>query len=181
MANSTNSLQGEALLNEMKRRSMDQIKVFNPTSEDYFFRFDSYSWMIPGKEHDLGHGKGMNVVPRYIARHYFTHMIDKLITGESDALVAKAKVKYNGSDWPREEERIALRTNNPTLRSKYMKQLFVSKVSDYGMNLPVTKEEQAPPSGKPLDEDLLEELENQTVTDKPEASVNSDFIDQISQ
>jgi len=136
---------------ELERRSNDEIKIFNPTDQDYTIRYGGYVWTIK-KQSDL-------IVPRYIALHYLQHMTDALILKESDELVEKEKKKYRGNFWPAEEERIALRTNNPDLRKKYIAQLWKGIVRKFGMDeTPAEEQGKEENHTIPQDEQLLEEL-----------------------
>jgi len=160
------ALKKDKLLREMKRKANDEIRVFNPTNEDYEARFDGLRWVIPAKDRDIGYGKGDNVVPRYVAKNYFTHMIDKLIMEESDKLMAADRKKFGDDSWEysKIERRKALKTNNPELRKKYFKILWKGVEREFGVD-EVAQEEIAPRSdARPLDEQLMDEVENEGIT-----------------
>ena len=122
------------ILREMERKSQDVIKIFNPQEKDYILIYDARQWVIPNKDKDLGYDKGCLDVPRYIANHYFKHMIDGLINEESTKVVAKAKKEYKGGHWPEEELKVALRTSNPELRKKYLKILYKGVVREFAIS-----------------------------------------------
>lgn len=154
---------------KMEAESNDEVKVLNPTNEDYHIRYGGRFWTVPSKTKDAGYGLGALVIPRYIAMNYLQHMIDKLILAESDAKIAKMKKDYKGNFWPGEEERHALRTNNPELRKKYLVQIWGGVVRRFGMDeIPEISSELKPKSDRSLDEQMLEELENNPVKDVKE-------------
>ena len=155
---------------EMARRANDEILVHNPTAQDYFVKYGGYYWKIPDRYKDDGQGKGNAVVARYIAVHYVKHHVDALILKESKKIVDVAKKKYTGTFWAGEEERVALRTNNPELRKKYIKQLWLGLHRKYGLDaLPesMTPEGAKPPDKRPQDEVLIEEIEAGTSETPP--------------
>jgi len=138
---------------ELQRRANDEIKIYNPTDADYPIRYNGYVWTVKAMQ-DL-------IVPRYIAMHYLKHMTDALILKESAELVEREKKKYRGNFWHGEEERIALRTNNPELRKKYIKVLWKGIVRKFGMDEISAEAEAKEDSSIPQDEQILEELETQ--------------------
>ena len=136
---------------ELERRANDEIKIFNPTGNDYVIRYGGYMWTVK-KGNEM-------IVPRYIANHYIKHMTDALILEESARVVEREKKKYRGNFWPGEEERIALRTNNPELRKKYIKALWLGVVRKFGMDeVPESIENKPEDRMTPQDEQILEEL-----------------------
>ncbi len=176
------------ILREMERKSQDILKIFNSQEKDYSLTYDARQWVVPNKDNDLGYGKGCLDVPRYIANHYFKHMIDGLINEESDKLVAKAKKTYKGGHWPEEELKIALRTSNPELRKKYLKILYRGVVREFALaEAPL---DVAPPKKKddrPLDEQLLEDIDapiyvakkDRESEEKTENTTKTDFAKSI--
>ena len=145
---------------EMERKSQDILKFYNPTSEDYTITYDSRQWVVPNKDKDSGYGKGCLDAPRYIANHYFKHMIDKLILEESDVIVAKAKKEYKGGHWPEEEIKVALKTSNPELRKKYLKIVYKGVVREFALSeAPLQVAQPLKKDDRPLDEQLLEEMD----------------------
>lgn len=171
----TKSLTGAALIKEMERRANDVFQIYNPLETDFITVWNGYKWPVPNKNKDIGHGKGITHFPRYLAQKAAREIVDQLIMMESDKLVEEAKRKYNGADWHHEEERIALRTNNPMLRKKYMALLNLTKVSDYGMAVEQIVPEEKEWSGKTVDEELFDELTENVATEQPK----DDFLDQI--
>jgi len=149
---------------KMEAESNDEVKILNPTNEDYHIKYGGRYWTVPAKTKDVGYGSGALVVLRYIAMNYIQHMIDKLILDESNAKMEKMKKEYKGDFWPGQEERFALRTNNPELRKKYLSQVWGGVVRRFGMDeIPTQVGEAKPRSDKSLDEQMLEELEENPV------------------
>ena len=149
----------DAVRREMERKSNDEIMIHNPTQDDYQIRWNRYVHIVPNYNKDNGHGKGNLVVTRYLAIHYATHMIDKLIMDESDAIVDKAKEEYKGTYWPQEELRVALKTSNIQLRQKYMKIIWKGTVRKFGVDEIPTEEAARKKDERSIDEQLLDELD----------------------
>lgn len=165
---------GDIIKRELERRSNDEILIYNPTEEDYTIRFGGYTHIVPSRDKDVGYGKGQLVVARYLANHYVRHMIDALIMKESDAKVAKAKKEYKGGHWPEEEQKIALRTSNQELRKKYLKGLWKGVHRKFGVGEIADSPADQPKDRRPIDEQLIEELE-----DKPVEEKEDDFAEKI--
>ena len=182
-------LKGDALKREMERRSNDELLVYNPTEADFKFKYASRWWLVPAVSKDAGYGKGQMVFLRYIATQgYMSKMTDYLITQESDKIVAERKKVYNGNDWPGEEMRVALRTNNIELRKKYLQILFKGVYRRFGMDeLAAPPEpETAASTHRPVDYDILDQIEDSMDTETPaepvlSSAVEPDFISQITQ
>jgi hypothetical protein len=175
----------EAFHREMARKANDEILIYNPTHEIFQIRYGGYIHTVPEAKHDIGYGPGCIVVARYLALHYCKHMIDKLITEESNRIVADAKRKYRGTRWPEEELRVALRTSNPELRKKYLLKIWKGVKRRFGLDeTPVetgTKSEDV----RPVDEQLIETLEKEINKPTPETpkevteTVKEEFAEEI--
>ncbi|RLG44337.1 MAG: hypothetical protein DRN81_04770 [Thermoproteota archaeon] len=160
-----NAEKKDLIQKEMTRRSNDEIKVHNPTNEDYYITWGGLHWVVPNKNKDTGQGRGNSVLPRYLAAHYVKHHTDKLILKESKAIVEKAKKEYKGTRWPEEELRVALRTSNPELRKKYIKKMWLGVHRRFGLDeIPGYSrgEELKPKDRRPIDEQLIDDLENES-------------------
>lgn len=149
----------EAVKREMERKSNDELLVYNPSDDDYQIRWAGLIHTVPSKSKDVGYGKGKLVVARYLATHYFKHKINELINYESDTVVARAKKKYKGGHWPEEELKVALKTNNPKLRAKYLKRLFKGIHRQFGLDETPDYTGGKRPDKRPIDDQILEELE----------------------
>ena len=157
---------------EMARKANDEILVHNPTPKDYHVRWGGNYWKVISDQEDSGHGTGNTVLPRYLARKYVKEMKDKLIRIESNTIVKKAKKRYTGAHWPAEEERVALRVNNPTLIKKYYKILWKGLYKRFGLDeIPRSEEDKMPSrGGVAVDETLLDELEANEQLIEPKVS-----------
>lgn len=71
--------QQAATLQELERKAHDRIRVYNPTEEDFIVLWGGLTFEIPAKTKDLGHGKGQQILPRYIARNYVVKMTDRIL------------------------------------------------------------------------------------------------------
>src|SRR3990167_8787203 len=85
-------LKGEAWHSEQRRKSQDLIRVCNPTAQDYILIWDREKFIIPHKDHDMGWGKGMRVMQRYLAEKYCREMKNQMINELADNEV-KERVK----------------------------------------------------------------------------------------
>lgn len=148
----------EVIKREMERRANDEILIYNPTHEPYQIKFGGYTHTVPEAKHDTGYGQGLLVVPRYLAMNYCKHMIDQLILHESALIIADARRRYKGSFFPEEEERLALRTNNPKLRKKYLTQIWKGVKRKFGLDEVPEDLGNKPPDKRPMDEQLIESL-----------------------
>lgn len=171
----------EEIMKELERKSQDSVKVYNPTPSDFEVKWNGYIWRFPNKSVDSGFGLGCVIVPRYIANHYVKHMTDALILKESEKVLSAARKKYTGNNWNQEEERLALRTNNPSLVEKYARILFKGKVKDFGMDRPIVEEEKPSATDKPIHLSILDKLEEEEFATVKEVPVNSqqDYLSEI--
>lgn len=123
---------------EMYKTSLDTVAVKNPDAEDYPVYNDRMGanerWVIPGRDKDVGFGKGVQHVPRFIAKRYLNHkgieMINQIIQEDWDA----RKGKYSEDERSRKEEGLALRSSDPKLWDKVTPQLWVGIVARYGVD-----------------------------------------------
>ena len=149
----------EAVRREMERKQNDEILIYNPREEDYQIKYGGYVHTVPNRDKNVGYGKGCLVVARYLAKHYIKHIVDLFIIEENERKLAKAKLAYKGAHWPEEEQKIALRTDNPELRKQYMTGLWKGIYRKFGLDETATPLVGKPEDKRPLDERLLEELE----------------------
>lgn len=171
----------DEIIRELERRSNDSVKVFNPTLEEFRFKYNNYEWHVPSKAVDEGFGMGCMIAPRYIASHYIKKMCDFLINRESEKMVSSAKKKYSGNDWAREEERIALRTNNPLLIEKYARILWKGKVRDYGLDRPTVEEQTEQHNDKPIHLNILDKLEEESLRIVPVEKPVENYLTELSE
>lgn len=162
----TSELTGEAKHRELYARSQDEIRVRNQRLKDYFVKFDGRTFKIPGKNTDVGHGKGEAVHPRYIAEKYMKEFAVSEINADVARIKGQLDKKYEGTDVfiPLKEEGKAPRTNNPELLKRYMSKCFVRVERKFGMD--EVPEEFQTPNKDPVDlsASLISEIEKEAFT-----------------
>jgi hypothetical protein len=157
-----NNEQIEALKRELERRSLDQVKVFNPTSTDQATIWNGFSHLVrAGQE---------AILPRYIAEKFTREMIDYLINAENDRRVRKENAKRVSSGQKemdaQEREVFDLRTNNPELRKQFLKEVYKGVTQEYGKDIPPIARVESP---NVTDADLFSEIDRQYEVAKVEA------------
>lgn len=160
------SLRGEELKRELARRANDEFTVFNPTTADFKLVYDGRVWLFPSNSKDLGHGQGVNRIPRYIAVHYMDKMSVHMMNEEYAKKMSKLKEKHRGDDWQWKEEfaaasREGLRTDNVENRKKYIKMFKIKLVRQFGLDDQTYSHEEAlkPQEDRPIMDVLMEEME----------------------
>ncbi len=158
----------DAYKKELERRSMDSIRVFNPTDTDYYVEWDGYKHRVPGKNKDEGIGKGMRVLPRYIAEKYVREMKNLLINQMNDKRLADIKEKLQKAGtadivWNANtelERQHDVRTDNPELVKKYYEICWLGVEQEYGMDEVTAPQALPRESYTHSEEDMLKELQN---------------------
>lgn len=115
----------EALFREMERVSLDWCMIYNPTDKDFFIEWaarDGRPWkyLVPGKNKDIGWGKGKLEVQRYLAIWYCKHMTDQIINdkGQKEAEKILADRREKGSvELTKFEEQKAIWDKTPRTNS----------------------------------------------------------------
>ena len=164
-------LKGEALKREMLRAANDEFEVYNPTREDFIVTYNRYKHLVPNQDKDIGYGNGRAHLLRFIAKNYFTHMIDKILTDEADQHILTINNKRKKRGQPalnpqeRETEETPFRIDIKEKRAEWMKVLFKGITKKYGLEVEVPEVEQAPQDPRPMDDTLLEDLEVSTPDD----------------
>jgi hypothetical protein len=170
-------LQGEAWHNEQRRKSQDLIRVHNFTDEDYVLLWDEggaqAKFIIPGINKDMGWGKGMRVMQRYLARKYVNEMVTKIINQRQDMKLIDLKKKlqkqgatnipYNANQELLSTE--GVRTDDPTVRRELEDMIWLGIEEEFGMDREVIP---TPPIRTGM-EDPFERLDNKRYV-KPEPS-----------
>lgn len=176
-------LRGEELKREMVRRSNDEFEVYNPTSEDFRVTYDSRIWIFPKHSKDIGFGRGINRVPRYIVLRYMDKMSVHQINKEYTKVIAAAKKKHPSGEWFGQKEiQIAPKTNDPVLRKKHIETFKIKLVRKFGLDEQTLSNERAskPKADVPMMELLLDELEQVEVSiEKPAVPANEDMGDML--
>lgn len=129
----------EQVKREMYRKSLDELRVFNPLSEDRIVVYGGFSHRVPSKEE--------TVLVRYIAEKFVKETIDFMINKDESEAVEKEnnRRKKNGHPLLTAQEREQfdisqkLTTSNEVLREKYMKIVYKGVAKQYGFEMPEQK------------------------------------------
>lgn len=157
----------EAVKREMYRVSQDDCMVFNPTDEDFVVDWDGFKYIIPNKDKDMGWGKGMREVKRYIAAYYCRHMKNKLINEkgvqEGEKMIAKRRKegKEEYTDAYVENRQVwdkVPRTDDPKLMAEIYPALFLGVVREFGLEFS-EEERKAGLDTRSQEEIVMEELQ----------------------
>lgn len=157
-------------LKEMGRMSLDRIRVYNPLDEDYNVRWDGLYFLVPGKNKDIGYGKGQAVHPRYVAVKFARELTDKIlgekmltaVKAENDRRVAAGLAKMTKYDGENSEYGYAMQfnPNDVSERTKVLTMVWLGVESKYGMDTPQSNPEQEQRRDpRNIDEMILEQLE----------------------
>ncbi len=140
---------------ELKRRSQDRIKAYNPTNKDFVVVFDGYRNVFEAKQD--------TVVPRHLYDRYRDKMVVHQITRENEERVAEENKRRVGAGQKsmdhQERELFDFRTNDPVHIRKYMPALFRGVVKEYGKDDVPDKIEQKPADPRPVFDQIAEEVE----------------------
>ena len=123
---------------EKSARSLDTIRVHNPTSEDYVFWDDKLGptakkSVVPKAQQDIGKGKGNNDLPRYLAKRYTKAMVEQIITKTSDAEWEKKKKQYRTRDEMLQHAEVEpTRTNDPKQWEELFPKIWLGVVEKWG-------------------------------------------------
>lgn len=154
----TKSQKDEALKRELFRKSLDECKVYNKTSEDYTVYWDKFPHNVSAN--------GEAVFPRYIANKYMKEMTDKLLTFKSDENVRlenERRVKKGMALMDKHTEQPAFEANfainKPELREPILRTLWGGVIKEYGKDMPLGARQEAPATS---DQDLLAQIEAST-------------------
>jgi len=155
---------------EQTARSMDTIAIQNQMSEDVIFWTDKYGTqssktLVPGKDKDIGFGKGIAHMMRWKAERFTEDHITRLINEYSDAKWLKDSKVYRTRD-----EKLAhaeseqIRTNDATLWGNWFPKIWLGVVEKFGMlDLPEPIDESPIHTGSALGD----ALQKTGMADKP--------------
>lgn len=171
------SAQQEAYKRELYRRSLDKIRVANPTSEDYVVDWDGFKHRIKANSEET--------VDRYIAEKYVREMKDKLINEMQDSHVKSLKEKMEGQGkadvvWNANEEARRsnkFRTDDPELIKEFYGKLWLGVVEKYGQDVEAT-DEVAKYDQRPVEQQVLDNLEKPYKAGEP-AEVKQSVVDEV--
>jgi len=171
----SDSERNSSILREMQRTSLDLIRIYNPTDEDFTIVWDGYKHIVPNKNKDTGYGKGMRVVQRYLAMWYLKHITDKIITEKQDAKIAQLRTKYEDAGIEDSilkaqlevERNRSLRTDNEQEVKKIAEVVWLGIEERYGMDDEVV-EQATSIDQRPVHEKVVDELTNKVYKKKVE-------------
>lgn len=155
----------EALKRELQRQSLDIIRVFNPTDENFVTDWDGFKHVIPAREYkDL---------PRYIARKYIKDMKDKLINEmqEKELISLKAKLEKQGvDDVTFKAQELLMRKNNyrtddPKLIAEIYPKLWKGVISKYGLD--------------ELPDEAPSKIDNRPIEDRILADLDKPYVEEV--
>lgn len=149
----------EKVRRELKRRSLDQLKVYNPLTTPFQTIYDGFTYVCnPQKEATF---------LRYIAEKWMKEFVDYMINTEEQEAVDLENDKRKKKGWevmsPQERDQFAIRghylTNDPNKRLQYMKMVYKGVSQEHGLDIPepvAVKRDR-----RPQDEKLLEQLDRE--------------------
>lgn len=160
-----------AILREMYRTSLDSIRVYNPTVDDFIVVWDGFKHIIPARTRDMGFGLGNRILPRYLAMKYVREMKDKLVNEAADNYVKQLireapedmKAKYESD--PFEKQRLydrAPKTSDEKQIKKYFNVLWIGVEERYGIT-DVVDESDGIQDPRTIEEQILADM-NKPVT-----------------
>lgn len=149
----------EKVRRELKRKSLDQLKVYNPLEIPFKTIYDGYTYVVqPRKEASL---------LRYIAEKWMREFTDYMINTQEQEAVDKENARRLSKGFtamnPQEKDEFDMRgqymTNNPTKRLEFMKMVYKGISQEHGLDVPeatVTKKDR-----RPQDEQILAQLDKE--------------------
>lgn len=149
----------EKIKRELRRKSLDQIKVLNPLDRAFQTIYDGFTYVAQPKSE--------SIFLRYIAEKWMKEFIDAWITLEEQTAVDNENDKRRKKGWepmtPQERDQFDLRnklvTNDPDKRITIMKMIYKGVTQEHGLDLP-----EAVPTkrdNRTQDEKLLEQLDKE--------------------
>ena len=168
-----NAQETEAFHRELYRRSLDSIRVYNPLDKDFTILWDKFKHTVPNRNKDTGYGKGMKVVPRYIAQKYAkeikNHIVNNMAEDKVKELMEKAsddlKIKYESDPYERQKlYEMSPKTDNPELIKKIYAQVILGVEEEYGLSV---EEKQVDSDGeidpRPVEEQIFDSFDKKYV------------------
>lgn len=168
MAKKLENLSGDALKDELHRRSLDLIVVNNPLNDPYTVIWNTVeAHLIPAGNQDIGYGNGNNMVPRFVAEKYMKEMTDKILTMEIDQMVAnenKKRLKEGKEEMAKYQGGAQFimekKTDTPSDRERIMKSLFVRIEREYAMGSEQEMEPRTDSFERTSDDKLFDSIMN---------------------
>jgi len=171
----------EAFHRELYRKSLDSLRVYNPLDKDFTFIYDKNKFTIPNKNKDVGYGKGMKVISRYLAMKYAkeikNYMINSMAKKNVEELMEQAsddlKIKYDSDPYERQKlYEMSPKTDNPELIKKIYGQVILGVEEEYGLSA-----EEKVPEGegivdpRPIEEQVFDSFDKKYVPEAIEQPV----------
>lgn len=174
---------------ELYNRSMDTVRVHNPSDTDFIVhndkRVSNEKYVIPAQTKDIGYGKGNNDVPRFIAKRYLDTMGIEMINVKIKEDWLKKKGKFRLEEQGMMEERLALRSSDPKLWDEITPKLWVKVVKRYQEETydepePIeARKEYSSPADEALDRLGLTDSDIDTLDTNTETDKKDEFINQV--
>ena len=177
---------------ELWRERNDIWRVYNPTNKDYVIWFDhnpngqNEKYVIPSKDKDIGHGKGMQDVPKYCMEYYQTQMGTLLFDELSKANWDKRRLEFREEDRMAMQEKYAMTIKNSgPVWDEIMKTLIKGVVKRWQSDLEPEELDSTQESSTALltpGEDAIRRLglDSVILEDSKVSDAKQDFINQIS-
>ncbi len=149
----------EKVRRELRRKSLDQLLIFNPLDKPFQTIYDGFNYVIqPKKEATL---------LRYIAVKWMKEFVDYMINQEEIDQVETENDKRRKKGWqvmtPQERDEFDIRnkltTDNQEKRTMYMKMIYKGVSQEHGLDLP--EQTAVKRDRRPQDEQLLEQLDKE--------------------
>ena len=157
----------ESLRRELSRRSLDELKVFNPLQNPFKTIWDGYIHQVPaGSEKPF---------PRYIAEKWMREIVDHMIQRDEQELVNKENENRRKKGFnpmtPQDRENLDsqhnMYTSNADMRMKYMKIVYRGVSSEYGQDITEERHLVGAADQRPVDIAILEQLDAEMGTILP--------------
>lgn len=179
-------LTGDSWHREQRRKSQDLIRVLNPTQQDYILLWDQEKFIVPSQEKDMGWGKGMRVMQRYLAEKYVREMKDKLILQKQDAKLAeiKEKLEKSGAADVSFNANMQLstvqgvRSDVPEIIEKYYEMLWLGVEEEFGMDdmSQIQSDGQVPTTSE---RDVMDKFANKKYQKPEEVQVSAPITEEV--
>ena len=164
-----NIRQSEAFKRELYRKSMDRIRVYNPTDKDHVIVWgtEKYKFIVPNKNKDTGWGKGQAVIERYLAEKYARDMKNYLIHKMADDTVKAMadkmeKMGVDSSLWKANEtfaQSGKYKTDNPELIKQIYSEIWLGVEEEYGLNTVEDDDNSFTSDLRPVEEQILSTMD----------------------
>ena len=151
--------QVEKLNRELRRKSLDQLKIYNPLDTAFQTVWEGFTYVANPKQETL--------MLRYIAEKWMREFTDYMINKEEQDAVDIENDKRRKKGWepmnPQERDQFDLRnkfmTNDPEKRLQYMKLAYRGISQEHGLDLPEPVAVKR--DVRPQDEKILEMLDKE--------------------